>query len=327
MSDQFELFERAPWVVRQRVPDSLELWWIYDWSLTAKSKTTVAAFKRLQKFWTGRFDDELAKPDMEALIRYLQQLGLGNAAVNTHHTMATRWMSWLGECKALGIAHGIDWRPISVPAANIGSLVSKLPEKPRGVAWPKSLVHKLVAICQRLDDQFMADLIESLYISKVRLVDHWHMEDGNVDLAHLIVAGTQHKSINRRRPIGRPYLKPLTPRLETIYRRRIEQARRMGWKYLWRDPAYSVESWRRRIDLRFAQLRDLARLGTDVQLRDMKPSAATLELDNGIDSQTVAQGMGHKDERHLPVYARRNLTHQRRAQELLEDAHTEIIQG
>lgn len=322
---QFELFEQAPWGVRQRVPDSLSVWLIHDWSLTAKSKTTVAAFRRLCTFWAGRFADELAKPDMEALIRHLQALGLGNAAINTHHTMVTRWMSWLDECKAIGIAHDIDWRPITIPAANIGSLVSKLPEKPRGVAWSKLVVNRLVGICQRLDDQFMADLIESLYISKVRLVDHWHMEETNVDLAHLIVAGTQHKSINRRRPIGKPYVKPLTARLEIIYRRRIDAARRQGWKHLWRDSTYNVESWRRKVDQRFAEIRAAAGMA-HVQLRDMKPSAATLELDNGIDSQTVAEGMGHKDQRHLPVYARRNLTHQRRAQELLEDAETEIIQ-
>lgn len=322
---QLELFERAPWVVRLRVPESLERWWELDWSLTEKSKNTRACFRRIVAFWAGRFDDELAKPDMEALIRHLKALGLGNAVINTHHTMVTRWMTWLGECKELGLAHGIDWRPITIPAANIGSLVSKLPEKPRGVAWSKRVVNRLIGLCQRIDDQFMADLIESLYISKVRLVDHWHMGEGNVDLAHLIVAGTQHKSITRRRPVGKPYVKPLTPRLETIYRRRIAEARRLGWALLWRAPGYNVETWRRKIDTRFVEIREAAGL-VHVQLRDMKPSAATLELDNGVDSQTVAEGMGHRDQRMLPVYARRNLTHQRKAQELLEDSESEIIQ-
>ncbi len=309
--DQFELFERA-------------LWWDLDWSKTAKSRSTRPAFKRIASFWAARFVDELARQDMVSLREHLIFLGLKPNTVNTHHTMVTRWMTWLFECKDAGLVHGMDFRPISLPKKNVGSEVPKVDEKQfnRNIAWPKEVVHKLVAAAQRVNDQFMADVVETLYITMLRPGDVWEIERRNVDMAHKVLQGIQHKSIRRSMPSGLPYSKVITPRLEVIFRRRL--ALTAPGAPLFRDPEYAHEAWRRQMGRRFDVLRTAAQL-PHVNLRDFRPSAATLSLDNGVDVETLRLALGHSTSRQLPTYARRTLAHLRLAQEKLEDSESDIL--
>jgi integrase len=64
-----------------------------------------------------------------------------------------------------------------------------------------------------------------------------------------------------------------------------------------------------------------------IQLRDLRPSSATLLLDNHVDAETVAESLGHTTLRMLPTYTPRSLAHQIAAQKVLEDPKTEILDG
>lgn len=325
MNGELELFEKAPWAVRLRVPESLGLWWEHDWSHTKKASTTRVCLRRICQFWEARFQDEMIPADMVLLRRHLAQLGLKENTINTYHTMVTRWINWLCECKEAGKAAGLDWRPISLPAKNIGSETPKVDESrfKKNVAWSKSVVFKLLAAAQRMGDQEMADVIEFLYLTELRQTDVWLLTDANVDLAHRIVFGVQNKSITRSMPSGIPFTKPITGRIETILRRRM--AMRLTGQPLFRDPGFDrIDSWQGQMNRRFRVLRAFAGL-PHVNLSDFRPSSATLKLDNGVDPLTVSQGLGHTTLRMLPVYARRTMVHQRAAQEKVEDAESEIL--
>lgn len=188
---QFELFDQAPWIVRQRAQESLQLWWDHDWSKTVKASTTRKAFKRIVAFWENRYVDDLTKADMTNLRADLKARGLRDNTINTHHNMVVRWINWLTECKKLGVVDEIDFRRMSLPKENFAAEVPRIDEARfrRNVAWPKRVIWKLVGASQRLNDQEMADIIDALYITKLRPGDVWEITDQNIDLAHKILQG------------------------------------------------------------------------------------------------------------------------------------------
>ena len=55
-----------------------------------------------------------------------------------------------------------------------------------------------------------------------------------------------------------------------------------------------------------------------IQLRDIRRTAATYLLDNGVDPRTVAEGLGHTSLDMLPTYTPRTMLHQKMAVEVLE---------
>lgn len=322
---QLELTFDGPFIVRLTIEDGFDLFRKHYWDALPKGKTTRRCFRRIAIFFGSRhirFVDEIGKQEVAGMRAYLASIGLKANTINTHHRILTRFYNWLYEVKESG--DPIDLSKITLPLKNPGPMVPQADERPfqRGVAWPKRVVWKLIAAAQRLGDEDLSDIIYMLYVTKLRLSDLWKMTPENVFLEHGYIMGIQSKSIKSKMPSGLPYKRPITPRSREILKRRLRDAKPL--EAIFRDKDCSLEAWEQRISRRFKLARSFANL-SHVQLRDFRPSAATLELDNGVDPQTVSEGLGHTSLRMLPVYARRSLIHQRKAAELLEDEESEII--
>jgi len=309
---QLELFSTGPFTLRWPMPDALAFFWANYWCFLPKAKTSKKPMARLVQFFAGRYADEISKTDVEALRRHLASLGLKANTINTHHVLLTRFFNKLAEWKEGGSFNGLDFSKITLPLKNPGSLVPKVDERQfaRKVAWPKRLVYKLINVANVLNLPEVADAIEILYLSKLRPGDVWNLSERNIDFAHMILSGIQHKTITSRMPSGIPYMIALTPRMATILKRRLAEG----------EPLFS----KKRVEAGFKIVRKAAGARL-VQIRDFRPSSATLLLDNGIDPETVSESLGHTTPRMLPTYAPRSIVHQRKAQAVLEKEETEIL--
>lgn len=325
--EQLELFPDAPFSLRLPIEDAIALFRRTYWDFLPKARTTGKCFERLHDFFRLRgirYVDEVSKITVEDLRRHLSGLGLKQNTINTHHALVTRLFSVLYERRELGSWEGIDMRRIPLPKKNPGSQVRKVNEKQfeRRVAWPKKTVYRIVQSALDLNDLLLAEITEMLYLTRLRPGDLWDMTDLNVDLSHMVIHGIQHKTITRRLPSGVPYLLAITPHMAAILRRRMEIT--PSGQHLFRDNSVSLVAWLGQVQKRFNLVRARAGLKR-VQLRDFRPSSATLLADNLVDLQTVQESLGHTSPRNLPVYTRRTVGHQRRAQEILENKDTEIL--
>lgn len=312
---QLELFSNAPFSIRLTLSEALRLLWDHDWQFLARASTTRKCWPRINSILSGRYVDEIGREDIERLRRELAAQGLSPASVNIHHGIMVRLFNKLYEWKEQRTAHGIDFTKISLPSRNPAQMVPRADERPfaRKIAWPKKLVLRLIAAAQRLGDQDFAEKIQMLYATRLRPGDLWRMTSNNVDLARNTLSGIQHKTITRRLPSGVPYLLAIGPIERNILERRLA-IRAEG------EPLFPESNHQKR----WKRIRTVANLN-HVQLRDLRPSSATLLLDNNIDVETVADSLGHTTLRMLPRYARRTIIHQRKAQEVLADAKTEIL--
>lgn len=316
-NQQLELFCNGPFTVRWRFTEAMNFFWENYWKDKPKGKTTRKACTRLQKFFESKYIDEISKISVEELRKHLSDLGLKANTVNTHHMILVRFFNQIAEWKEIKVFNGLDFTQIQVPIKNPASLVPKVNEAQfaRNIAWPKRTVLKLVATAQRLNDQVMADAIDILYATRLRPGDLLRMTDKNVDLVRLILSGIQHKTITKKTPSGVPYLLALTKRTARILKRRINAVPSGTFLFPLND---------REMQRRFDLIRKVAGLPF-VQRRDMRPSSATLLLDNGIDPRTVQESLGQTTLRMLPNYTPRKIIHQREAQRIQEDGKTEIL--
>lgn len=314
MATQIELFPESPFCVRLRMTEATRIFWETYWQFVPKARTSKKCFKRINEFFAGRYVDELGAAEIEAFRRHLAEYGLKANTVNTHHALLTRIYNKMGEWKEAGMHAGIDFSKIPLPLKNPGSQVPKVDEGQfaRKIAWSKKTVYRIISAAIGLNDLDLAEIIEMLYMTKLRPGDLWAMTDRNIDLARSLLTGIQHKTITRRLPSGVPYLIAITPRMGRLLARRLE--RLPAGQALFKAPSIQ----------RFNLVR-VAAGAPHVQLRDFRPSAATLLLDNGIDPETVRESLGHTTLRMLPVYAPRTVVHQRRAQAVLEREETEIL--
>ena len=150
-----------------------------------------------------------------------------------------------------------------------------------------------------------ADIIDGLYMSRLRQSDFFNMTANNVDLDHGILQGVQKKTITTSNPSGVPYLVVMPQPLRDLIARRVLMTK-PGTKLF------------RRMNLQ--KQYNLVRRAAGLQyvtLQDLRRAAATHLLDNGVDPQTVAEGLGHTTLRMLPSYTPRTLKHHREASEKL----------
>lgn len=326
-AEQLELFAEGPFTLRLTIQDGLRIFWDNYWKDKPKAKATKRFFRLIPEFCSTRkisYVDQITKHDVEELRKWLGAMGLKPNSVNTYHGVLTRWIAKLMDFKKAKTVNGHDLSRIQLPAANPGGEVPKIDESQfnRNVAWTKAVTFKLVYAAIMMNDQFMADTIEAMYITGLRPGDVWRLTEKNVDFVHKVLSGIQNKSINIHTPSGLPIYMAITPRLETILRRRVAEVK--AGACLFRDETISYEAWLQRIGRRFAAVRKAAGLA-HVQLRDFRPSSTSLLLDNNVDPETIRQIRGWTTLRMLPVYARRSMAHQRQAQEKVEDPKTEIL--
>lgn len=327
MTDQLELSLGGSFAVRLLLTDALQIFWDTDWSHTSRASNTRKCFERISEFFKVagiRYVDEVTKASVEDMRRTLGNAGLKANTVNTHHMILTRFFNALNEWQEARWHHGIDFANVQLPRKNPAAQVPKVDERQfaRKVAWPKRLVRRIIETAKAMDDIDMAEIIEVLYGTRLRPGDVFLMTDRNVDLVRLILSGIQHKTITRRLPSGIPYLIAIPKRCLPIFRRRVQT--NASGDPLFREPQTKIRTWMNSIRKRFHIISTAAKAG-QVQLRDFRPSSATLLLDNGIDPETVKDLLGHTTLRMLPSYAPRTLLHQRRAHETLEKDETEIL--
>jgi|GEM_PF-2374302 len=326
---QLELFASGPFTVRLLVPDTVDLWWEHDWKDRPKARTCGKHRERIKRFFKDRYCDEVSKFDIEKMRRdfavpgLYSQGGLKPNSINTPHGMVTRMFNWLYQCREVGVVHGIDFRKVPLPPRNPGSLVPKVNELPfaNKTVWPKKVVYRLIGAAISLNDLLVAEIIEALYLTRLRPCDLWRITDKNVDLARGVLTGIQHKTVTRRNPSGKPYVIAIR-NLNRILRRRMEVV--PSGTPLFVDGNLSAESWARVVQRRFTTVAAVANL-PHVKLKHLRPSSATLLLDNNVPSQTVVESLGHSDDRMLPVYTPRKIVHLIEAQEVLERDGTEIL--
>lgn len=319
-SEQLELSLGEPFSVRLRIDFALPFWNEHYWKKCPKGRNTQKAVSRVLEFFRLHkiiFVDELARHDIEKLRDWLKEQRLKANTINTHHGIVINWLNRQYEWQEAGEFEGVNFSKCPLPRRNPASQVRRVDEKifARNTAWTKRMVLKLIDAANRLGDGLMADSVEILYATRLRPGDLLAMTEKNVNLVRLFISGVQHKTVTRRLPSGIPYLLALTERTAKILKRRME-AVGPG------EPLFSMGD--REMQRRFHIVR-LAAGMPFVQRRDMRPSSATLLLDNGIDSLTTQESLGHTTERMLPSYAPRKLIHQRKAQEVLEREDTEIL--
>lgn len=326
MSDQLELFSNEPFSIRLTMADGLKMFQEAYWDRTAKSKTTKKCFKRILKFCEFkniRFVDEFSQTSMKSLLIYLTVSKLGPACRNTHHMIITRFYNILFLWKEEGRCADVDFTKIPLPKKNPGSTVPKLNEAvyaPK-VAWPRKLVYRLVDAAKDLKDDDLSEDIELLYLTGLRPSDFYRITEKNVDFPHATLSGIQHKTITSRLPSGRPYQLAITERMEEVFKARIK--RKPLGEPLFGNSAYNHEAWMRQVNRRFKVLREHLQV-PHVQLKHMRGSGATLLADNAVDVETIREKYGWSTLRHLPIYARRTMVHQREAQGVMEDRRKEI---
>lgn len=309
MSDeQLELFGQSPFSVRLSIPDALNFFWETYFQYLPSSKTCRPQFKRLASFFSAHYLDTVTKHDVEEFRRWMKAKGYAEPTTNKGHMILIRLYNKLGEYKEAGQVRGMDFSAVILPAKNPGSLVKKVNERAyaRKVAPSKEKVFRLVAFARQMGYGDMADIIEGLYLSRLRQSDFFRLTAANADLDHGLLQGIQHKTITTAHPSGVPFLVVMPEPLKWLV------ARRMG------GLKGDATLFQRRVSnqKKYERIRKAAGLPY-VTLQDLRRAAATHLLDNGVDPQTVAEGLGHTTLRMLPTYTPRTLKHHREASEKL----------
>ena len=306
MAEQLEMFSPT-FSIRLPIPEALRLFWEAYFQYLASAKPCKSQRDRLAAYFRDFYLDNVSKADVEGFRRAMKAQGYSEATINKGHMILTRLYNKLREFKEAGKVGGFDYGAILLPAKNPASQVKRVNERPfaRKVSPSKDKVFRLVAFAKQFGYHDIADIIDGLYMSRLRQSDFFRLKDGNVDLAHGLLQGVQHKTITTSHPSGVPYLVVMPLPLKNLILKRL-LAVKPG------TPLF------RRFNLqkRYAQVRNAAGLPY-VTLQDLRRAAATHLLDSGIDPQTVAEGLGHTTLRHLPVYTPRTLRHHREASEKL----------
>lgn len=327
LSEQLELFTNAPFTLRLTIGEALRLFQEFYWNNLPKAKTTKQCFVRILEFCRLKqvnYVDEFSKTSMEDLRRWLGSQGLKPSTVNTHHVIITRLFNKLEEWKESRIVNGVDFSKITLPTKNPGSKVPKVNEQQfaEKSPWPKKVIFKFIEAAVTLNDLDLAEDLEMLYLTSLRPSDLYRITEKNVDLAHMILTGTQHKTVTTRLPSGKPFLLALTPRMITIIKRRIERIQ--PGQPLFGNPKYTHEAWMRGVNRRFSVVKGYLGM-PHVKIKHMRGSSTTLLIDNKVDIETVRERGGWSTYRMMPVYGPRKIQHQREAQEVLEMEETEIL--
>lgn len=307
MSEQLELFQSGPFSMRLPFPEALRLFWETYWQYLPSSKTTKPHFVRLSAYFRAHYLDNVSRADVEGFRRSYRNQGLSETTTNKAHMILTRLYNKMREYREAGTVAGVDFSAVHLPLKNPGSQVRRVNERPfaRKVAPGKDKVFRLVAFAKQFGYHDIAEIIDGLYMSRLRQSDFFRLKDGNVDLAHGLLQGVQHKTITTSHPSGVPYLVVMPLPLKELILKRLSDVK----------PGTPLF---RRVNLqkRYDQVRKAAGLPY-VTLQDLRRAAATHLLDSGVDPQTVAEGLGHTTLRNLPAYTPRTLKHHREASEKL----------
>lgn len=302
VSDQLELFFNEPFSLRVKTDEAIRIFWDTYWKYLPIAATTKAHKKRILFFFRGRFIDTISKADIEDFRRYLSNQGLGQQTINKAQMLLGRMFSKLLEYKEGGQAHGIDYSKLTIPTTNPCMLVPKPRVVKRNQVASKAEIDKL----RYFADDDLTDIINMLLYTKLRPGDLQRITSKEVDMVRGRISGTQNKTITTRNPSGVPYMAVITPKIADILLPRLAKTK----------PETSLFPFKN-MQKRWKSVREKAG-AMHIQLRDIRRTAATYLLDNGVDPRTVAEGLGHTSLDMLPTYTPRTMLHQKMAVEVLE---------
>lgn len=301
MSEQLELFDDTPFSVRLKIDEAMAIFWDTYWKNLPTSKSTVAHRRRIQEYFKGRFIDTINKVDVAEFRRMLIGNGLSPSTANQAQMLLSRMFTKLQEYKECRQAHGIDFTRVGIPEKNPCTSVPKT----RPVKRRQTMTLEEFQRMKYHADDDLTDIILMLLWTRLRPGDLRRITSNEVDIKRMRIEGIQNKTITTRNPSGLPYMIPITDKMTDILLPRLTRTK-PG------TPIFPFKNMQKR----WKELRSLAGL-KHIQMRDLRRTAATFLLDSGIDTRTVSEGLGHADEKMLPVYTPRTLQHQKKSMEML----------
>ena len=259
MTEQLELFSSGPFSVRLRFQDAFQIFCEHHWLLTVKGRAYKKAIRRISEYFGKFFLDEVTGTDVEKFCDHLASLPLKQNTINSYRTILILMFNKLKQWKKDGRVGDIDLSKVTIPLDNPAKESKKVDEMQYAskVAWPKKLINRLIATAVVAKDPLLADCLEMLYRTMLRVGDLFAMTPKNVDLARMILSGIQHKTITRKLPSGRPYLYAITPSMAKILKRRIQLVKD-DERIFCEDQTMSPTAWRMRIYNRFVRVRKMA---------------------------------------------------------------------
>jgi integrase len=306
---QLELFKDGPFSVRLPFPEALRIFWEFYWGKLPSASVTKKHRDRLATYFRAFYLDTISKADIEAFRASYKAQGLSEPTANKAHMLVTRLYNKFWEWKEAGTFNGFDFSKVQIPPKdkNPGKLAKKVNERAfaRKVVLTKEKINRLTAWAIQLGDNDLAEIIWGLYWFRLRQSDFFRLTSVNVDTNHWLLEGIQHKTLTTFHPSGVPFRVMMTGPGKELIERRLSEVK----------PGTPLFR-RSNLQKRFTTIRRLAGLEY-ATLQDLRRSAATYLLDNGVDAQTVAEGLGHTTQRMLPTYTPRTLRHHREASELL----------
>lgn len=305
MSEQLELFSDAPFSLRLKIEEAMRIFWENYWRHLPTAKSTRAHKRRILIFFKDRFIDTISKTDVEDFRRWMGLDGLGGTTINQAHMLLSRIFTKLYEYKDGRHAHGIDYSKFSIPMKNPCSLVPKVKVVKRRQIITIEEWNRL----KYFADDDMTDILNMLLWTRLRPGDLRRITSNEVDLNRNRIEGVQNKTITNKNPSGLPYMVPIVIQIADILLPRLARTK-PG------TPLFPFKN----IQKRWKEIREKANLQHIQFGRDLRRTAPTFLVDNGVDLRTVAEGLGHSSLEMLPTYTPRNFQHQKTSTEMIVES-------
>jgi len=289
--EQLELFTDEAFILRVPFPEAIRIFQENYWNHLPSAKVTKAHFRRLALFFKGYFLDSISKADIERYRRWMKEMGYAEATTNKAHMILSRIYRKFEEYKEGKTVNGVDFSRIKLPFKNPAAMVPKVSE--RRFARTVFITKEQKKILCSYADEDLSEIIDGLYWTELRPSDFFRITDKSIDLSIRVIFGIQNKTITTKNPSGVPFKVYIPNDKMEIIRRRIENTK----------PGTPLFR-RKNIQKRWAWVRLLAKMPF-IQMRDIRGSAASHLLDQGIDPETVRKTLGHTTLRMLPLYDKR----------------------
>lgn len=305
MSDQLELFDNEPFSLRLKFDEATKIFRDNYWKYLASDKTSSAHFRRLNMFFKHYYLDTISKADVERMRRWMHEMGYSEPTINKAHMILSRIYHKFEEYKEGKFVSGTDFSKLVLPKKNPAALVKKTNE--RKFARRVFITPQQKKILCSYSDEDLAEIIDGLYWTELRISDFFRITHLNVDLQKRVIFGTQHKTITTSNPSGVPYKVHIPKAKLAMIERRVKNTK----------PGTPIFR-KKNLGKRFLRVKIMSGM-PEAQLRDLRGSAASYLLDHGVDPQTVSKTLGHTSLRMLPTYDKRPEENMAKATEILVD--------
>lgn len=240
---------------------------------------------------------------MKERVQHLKDMGYSEPSINKHHMILSRIFRKFEEYREGGFVGGQDFKRIRLPLKNPAALVRKVDERQFARRVFISPDQKKI-LCSYADED-LCEIIRGLYWTQLRPSDFFAITNANLDLQQRVIFGVQHKTITSNKPGGVPYKVPIPEQCMDAIIRRV------------RDTKPGTPIFRKtNMQKRWQVVRKLAGMPW-LQIRDLRGSAASHLLNEGVNPKTVADSLGHTSLRLIGNYDKTAEERLKRAKEIL----------